>query len=176
MPDLAKSRHPFVISPRTWRSPGRCDEAHCRNATSSAVSPAVPVPATPMPVTAHTSVLRGELGVEPHLALSLPRRPNWCAVKSRPANSSDAKWRPSGRPASSGPMPNSKVRRPLSRPPKKRAPDGAGSRSCPRSRSPLRSRSPRGVGFRVPGSRLAPADSTARGPRHRAAPQRRLFR
>src|SRR5437899_2873865 len=139
MPDSGKFRHVFVISLRSWRRLGRCAEARSRSATSSAVNPAVLVPATPTPATVRISVSRGESGGEPNLASWLPRRPNWCAVRSRPANSSDVKWRLSGRLASNGPMPNSKVRRPLPRPPKKGAPNSAGSRSRPRSRSPLRS-------------------------------------
>ena len=66
---LAKYRNGFLISPSSWRRLSPCAEARSRNVTSSAVSPAVPVPATPTHGMARTSVSPEESGGERNLAL-----------------------------------------------------------------------------------------------------------
>src|SRR6516225_1361799 len=133
---------------------------------SNAVSPAVPVRRTPRPATARTSVspVAWVAGRSPVL---FPRhKPNWCAIRWRPDNTSVSKWKPFGKPASNGRMPSWRLRR-LPKPPKKGAPDGLGKRSPPRSRSPLRSRGGGRTGFRGPGNGPAPGHAAAGGLRHR---------
>src|SRR5216683_2994277 len=122
-PMLTKSRLAFAIWLRSWFNPRPCAEVLSPNATSSAVSPAVPAQATPRHATAPTLVSREGYEAAPTPVLSRRRRRNWYDVRSKPANISGARWRPSGRPASNGPTPNWKVRRRLPRPAKKRAPN-----------------------------------------------------